>query len=371
MRCLILNTYAGSLLLGASKVNDIEIIGSYEDAGYGSDIQAANFPHVNLIERTPWPDQNLEDVMVIAHPPCAAFSPLNYSRIDETNGINNKMGVDAEKFKCTVEVAHYALKNRAAILAIESVPGALEGARAVHDEIGAEYGYGVFRITQNAVSFGVPQFRPRFWVVFSRLPQLHLALAPRKQSVLDVIMMTQDPYDIDPGVDVITQWQIANLFDKLSYDQADSVLHDNVGGLVPAKVAKLVNKDLRECVKEYGIGGWTAAQMRVLDTTKYANTLLANSWWYVQTNEHDGRPLTRGEYNAIMGFPRNYIFPGPTRSMWRKYLSCGVCPPVAEWIVTQLKANLEQKLDPASQVPGSHIRVIRPNEIANFIQGVV
>jgi site-specific DNA-cytosine methylase len=356
MRALVLNTYAGSLLLGASQVPDIEIIGSYEDAGYGSEIQEANFPHLNFIERTPWPDQNLEDAMVIAHPPCAAFSI-------QTPGKNN-VGVDAKKFKCTVEVAHYALRNRAAVLAIESVPGALEGARQVHDEIGREHGYNVFRITQNAVSFGVPQFRPRFWVVFSKLPQLHLGLTPKTQQVLGVIMGTKDPTNIDPAIDSETQKQIAKLIDHRL--PIDDLLHDGVAGLLPAKIAKLMECSIHDATYNYCLPGWLSSQLRILDPLKPATTLLGNTWWYVRTDENQGRPLTVDEYNAVMGFPRNYIFPDRYKTRWRDFLSRGVCPPVAEWIVRQLLANLLNQIEPAE-----HVRVIRPGEIANFIQGVV
>jgi site-specific DNA-cytosine methylase len=356
MRTLILNTYAGSLLLGAKAVEGIEVIGSYEDSGYGSEIQGANFPEVNLIERAPWPNQNLEDVMVIAHPPCAAFSI-------QTPGKNN-VGVDAKKFQCTVEVAHYALRNHAAILAIESVPGALEGARAVHDAIGLEHGYGVFRITQNAMSFGVPQNRPRFWVIFSRLPQLQLALTPRTQQVLDIIMGTRDPHNLDPAIDAETQKQIAKLMDH--HLPINELLHDGVAGLLPAKIAKLMECSIHDATYNYCLPGWLSSQLRILDPLKPATTLLGNTWWYVRTDENQGRPLTVDEYNAVMGFPRDYIFPPRYQTRWRDFLSRGVCPPVAEWIIRQLRANLLGTLE-----AGTHIRIIKPNETANFIQGVV
>jgi hypothetical protein len=92
-KVLIINSYAGSLTLAAQ---GREVLGSYEDEGYGLEVQRANFPGLTYkSRRSEWPAQDLSGVVVLAHPPCAAFSGQNTSA--------NARGTDAKKFQCTVK----------------------------------------------------------------------------------------------------------------------------------------------------------------------------------------------------------------------------------------------------------------------------
>ena len=80
MKTLIINSYGGSLVLGAKAVG-AEIIGSYEDHNFGLGIQQAIFDDIKFVAyRKDWKPQDLRDVFVIAHPPCSAFSVQNTSR---------------------------------------------------------------------------------------------------------------------------------------------------------------------------------------------------------------------------------------------------------------------------------------------------
>jgi hypothetical protein len=65
------------------------------------------------------------------------------------------------------------------------------------------------------------------------------------------------------------------------------------------------------------------------------------------------------EYNALMGFPRGYTFPDRYLADQRKYLSKGVCPPVAEWVLRTIVSHLEGK------TLTKDVR-LRPGEIADF-----
>src|SRR5262245_39403415 len=133
MRTLIVNTYAGSLLLGADRIPGARIIGSYEDSGFGSWCTKTNQnlftqlePEFRFIDDyAAWPDQDLSDVNLIAHPPCAAFSNQNRSK--------TKRGVNTDAFACTEKVLRYGMTNNAASISIESVMGALKGAWEVYD----------------------------------------------------------------------------------------------------------------------------------------------------------------------------------------------------------------------------------------------
>lgn len=122
-----INTYAGSLAVAAKMAgHKVELV--LEDQGYGQAIVRHNYPDVDYRETVDqWPKQSLEDVLVIAHPPCAAFSSMNYANDP------SRRGPDAVKFQQTCCVLEYALGARAPLVAVESVPGALEGGRAAHE----------------------------------------------------------------------------------------------------------------------------------------------------------------------------------------------------------------------------------------------
>ena len=163
MRAVTINTYAGSLLLGA-KWADVPVDASLEDSDFGVDIQRMNFPDLKIYrDIRSWPKMDLREHVVIAHPPCSAFSKQNNSP--------RARGTDSSAFRCTVNVMMYGMIQKAKVIAIESVPGALEGAWEVHDEYAGKYGYAVYRIMMNYASFGLPQWRPRFWALFVRKDQ--------------------------------------------------------------------------------------------------------------------------------------------------------------------------------------------------------
>jgi hypothetical protein len=65
-----------------------------------------------------------------------------------------------------------------------------------------------------------------------------------------------------------------------------------------------------------------------------------------------------------MGFPPDYKWPGQRAKDFRLYLSKGVCPPVAEWILKMMKLNLEGDLILGA---GKVLPVdLKPGELADF-----
>lgn len=368
MRTLIINSYAGSITIAASQLG-LDIIGSYEDEAYGLEIQAENFPQLNYISHQEgWPAQDLSDTIVFAHPPCSAFS-VQTPRPAEDRGLNSAA------WQCTVNVMTYAMRNKALLLAIESVVPALAGGRQVHDQVAQDHGYQVYRVLQNACSFEVAQFRPRFWIIFVRPGTFHreellLQLAPSSMTVGQVVgaTPTELQFDTERSLDLRQLRQEAQLLDDFGWEMTDSLLHDGEAGLLPAKIVKRFGDlTLKQAVYQHCWPGWISSQLRILDPEKPASVLLGNTWWYVQTDEHQGRLLTIGEYCALMGFPRDYRW-GRFQHAWRDYLSRGVCPPVARWLLSQVVQNLERvavlpQLGSAGKI---ETRVIRPGEVANF-----
>ena len=47
-----------------------------------------------------------------------------------------------------------------------------------------------------------------------------------------------------------------------------------------------------------------------------------------------------GREGGVMGFPDEYVFPAPHDRYTRAFLSRGVCPPVARWLLAELERNL-------------------------------
>src|SRR5579863_6309416 len=162
-KVLIVNSYGGSLTKAVLDEGH-PIIASMEDHNFGIDSQMLNFPdltyHRDLHD---WPlDMDLRDSIVIAHPPCSGFSTQNRSKSPEVRG---KL---SNAFACTTRLLDYVMPRRPEAIVIESVPGAMEGARPIHDFYAKNYGYDLYRVLQNAASFGTPQWRRRFWAVFVR-----------------------------------------------------------------------------------------------------------------------------------------------------------------------------------------------------------
>jgi hypothetical protein len=101
---------------------------------------------------------------------------------------------------------------------------------------------------------------------------------------------------------------------------------------------------------------FSTGQMCYVDPRGLAPCLLGSSWWYV-----NGRNMTEKGYKRVMGFPADYVFPDKVRRAMRMYLSKGVMPPVAEWILRQVTDNLEGR-----DLTGTYSIDARPNSIADF-----
>jgi site-specific DNA-cytosine methylase len=351
---LIINSYAGSLTVAAHQEGH-PVIGSYEDAAYGIKVQRHNYPKLDYRPTVAdWPaEQDLSGTLVIAHPPCAAFS-----RQVASAGAHCR-GCDAKKFGQTKQVLEYALRNKAAALAIESVPGALEGARAVHDDIARRFGYTVHRVLQNAASW-VPQNRPRAWFVF--LPKGGTLLMPplptERSTIKDILLPEKSPPKMRlPSLEteVAYPWVLRGMEKQLAKlkpfrPAVRAKLLDGSKGV--GLLASVIRRHLitqgqsaerlgsvRDVAKLY-VDKWQfmSNTPRLLDPSGLASTLTNTTWWLCQ-----GRPLTALEYQRIMGFPDTYNMVGPGgMSQHPGYLSRGVCPPVARWVLQGLQATVEK-----------------------------
>jgi site-specific DNA-cytosine methylase len=329
LKVLSINTYGGSLLL-AAKLAKMEVVASLEDCGFGSDIQALNFPDVPLVrDIKDWPTklpggQKWKDTIVIAHPPCAAFSIQNNATAN-----TSKQGLDAPSFQCHVNVCNYALGNGAAALAIESVPGVLT-AKSIYEELASKYKYSVFFVMQNAVSFGVPQWRQRVWTLFLKKKSIGVELRPKYKTLEAVVKHDGIPIEMPTRERKVTDAVLAKLNQPL--DELKGRFCD-----VTAKAFGLKTEEAwHDWIKNKMHGtGYKSVYPYFADPSGFSLTILFNSVWYMY-----GKMLTDKDMCRIMGFPPNYKW-GRRAKQYRTYLSKGVCPPVAAWVLQQLRANLE------------------------------
>lgn len=372
---LIINSYAGSLSIAAHQERH-PVVGSYEDSGYGLSVQKANYPTVDYRATcADWPVKpDLSGKLVIAHPPCAAFSAQNNSK--------SKRGCDAAKFQQTKHAIDYALGGNCEALAVESVCGALDGAREVHEALAAKHGYTVHRILQNAVSFGVPQWRERFWVVF--LHQRHGGLLRFERPdgpirfVKDIL---EESPDLSEDVEHLCKLEFALAKQKTELRRklgAGSVaLVNGKGGPGPLhsllyKQLKALGRgaefpDLRATAHEFcvSVNGTVMnhymlyTRYRVLDQNGFSPTLLGYSWWGV-----NGRNLSRAEWQRLMGFPGDYVFPSKDKRDLRFYLSRGVCPPVARWVLQTMQRTVTPSSKKSETLPAGALLDLRPKKKA-------
>ena len=379
MRTLIINTYAGSLLLGANAIPDARIIGSYEDSGFGAKVTRANrdkfkalepdFEFVDFIKQ--WPDQDLTDVHILAHPPCAAFSNQNRSAA--------KRGTETEAFECTRKVLKYGMSNNAASISVESVMGALTGAWDVYDHMAEAGGYHVYRILQNAILFGVPQYRERCWHVLVRKGTTPETMIWRLQPKMTTIGATVDsllpgtPFEdeaerLEKYVRKLGVGCICGADHGISREDVHAVAlshlmgHKRLGFGV--RLAPFFPGVDPKSICRSHVSRFTSGQPSVLAESSWAPVLLGTSFWIYR-----GRPLPQEAYKAIMGFPTDYVFPPDTHYGVRTFLSKGVCPPVATWILDNVRMHFGEASASPFTAAGGYAKTVQPGHIASFRPG--
>lgn len=323
---LVVNSYAGSLVLAASALGE-SVLASCEDGAYGLEIQQDNFPELAgrfAGRSSAWPDRSLERTVVFSHPPCAAFSSQQ----------KKARSIDNAKFAQSKFVMDYALGRRTPALLVESVVATMEGARRFHDAIAEEHGYHVYRILQNAATFGVPQWRPRFWCVFLRkdVRPDGVVRYEHEPSMVTIgsIVKGEASGPLVADVQRRLEWNRQRTVEKAGLTM-EQTLNLERGAAGPGRWWKLVARakgmptDTSSRLALAPIfSKFEAVQFHVCDPERFAPTLMKDSLWLV-----NGRPPTADEYKAVMGYPSGYRLPADPRT----YLSRGVCPPVAQWVL--------------------------------------
>lgn len=311
-RVLCINSGAGGLLIAAKHLG-YPVIGSYHvDLVDGLDVQQANIDLVDYrATEDAWPPpkkKGLHGVVALSHQPSAHVLEYTLSQ-----------GVDA--------------------LLIEAATTVEVGGRSLHNDAAERYGYQVYRILQNAATFKIPQWRPRFWAVFIHkrfeFPWFMVTHQPEPAIVRDILEESPSAMCDGLGAKFAQQWAL--ICDTLGPKVAEDFLKRCKYG--PGMLPRLMGKHLdynHDQIKALMLPGTgqKGGRLRILDPDQCAPALLDHSFWTI-----DGRSLSGVEYNRIMGFPDHYQFPANAH---RQYLSNGVCPPVAMWILDVVERNLHQ-----------------------------
>jgi site-specific DNA-cytosine methylase len=336
MRALLIDAYAGGLVLGV-RAAGIPIRGSYGEEPFGKsaqpfgmNAQRLNFPEITGFRETwPWDDEDLGETVVLSNPPCSVFSR-------QTQGATNK-GVKSPKFRSHRRIMEYALGNHCAALAIESVEDALKAA----DEYAAyatKYRYFHFFVKLNAASFGIPQWRPRLWVVFFRSSDVGRLVLTHEPVVRKIGSILQPLSEARVHPSTERDWiRIVKKF-PVGFKWGEWRVHESVGAFAPTVAEFLKIKSNRAAINQAcGTKHTYGTDLpHKLDPHGFAPVLLANSLWLA-----NGRLLSRIEYQRSMGFPDDWKWPASLEKDFREYLSKGVAPPVGTWIAQQMIANLE------------------------------
>lgn len=241
--------------------------------------------------------------------------------------------------------------NRAAAIAVESVTGALAGAWEVHDFYARKYGYEIYRILQNGATVST-QNRNRFWALFFRkdvtLTYGLFTMTPKWKTVRQTLDERGPVYGRVPPI-------VVRDFNALKGRLLESGWFDETGlealfGKQPpgrvhvGKVHKVIQKKFRPdlhldeiiAVIRQTPKMWGCKYLDFIDPNGLVGVLQGISWWYI-----DGANLPEIGFKRLMGFPDDYIFPeGAIRNDIRTYLSKGVIPQVATWVLEQVMANL-------------------------------
>ena len=323
MNVLIINTYGGSLLIGA-RLAKAQVIATMEDVGFGSGLQALNFPKIPRYEkRADWPEKFTvlwRDIDVVAHPPCSAFSSVNYS-----NKKTVTRGLETSAFACHQKVINYTLGHKARTLTIESVIGAYEGAHEAYEESAQKYGYGVNYLMVNSADFGVPQWRERVWVVFHQLKKraaFRVNLKPERVTISSVLDPNGTPTNYSDG-------QVKRAWDGIR----KKITSKWPTGNIVSVLGKVYGLDREEARAKFGFSVYMNANPVLLDHNGFSPVLMQGGRLC-----DGGRACTVEEHCGIMGFPRDYKW-GQQIKKFRMYLSKGVCPPVASWIMQTVDKN--------------------------------
>lgn len=165
--------YGGLFTVGV-KAAGFQVLAHLEESKYGVDTALLNHPELQVYADGPtsWPEKFPRPIdLVYCNPPCAVWSPVSTTSISTTAKALAHWRDDPRlqhAYHAMDCVARYAPK----VWIWESVPQALTRGRSLLLEmaaLGRKHGYATTVVHFDAVTLGVPQRRPRVFVVLHKV----------------------------------------------------------------------------------------------------------------------------------------------------------------------------------------------------------
>lgn len=342
IKALISHSYIGTLL-AACEAEGVQMIATQEAAGFGSGIQALNWPTVqNIPKRSDWlqAEQLPQDNkwFAIAQPPCAGGSMVTPGHA--RGGLENPKSA----FHITHDFMKYAYSTRAPIIAVESVPGTLKLCGGDLFKMRDMYApdYGVFVVLDNSSDYGCVSIRKRMWHIHYRKDLFPNGLewtkpTPNRRTLAEALEGCSELPDnhIAPGQQKVYD-KFAALFAELPQG------HYANNWLRKAGRWDLLPEGTKIKVKSNGeqFIFYESLATKKLGFDQLAPTITGSTFLIHPT---ENRPLTSREYLRINNMPDRFRFPPSMPvSQHVTYIGKTVSIGIAKWVIQNMVANISR-----------------------------
>jgi DNA (cytosine-5)-methyltransferase 1 len=268
---------------------------------------------------------------VYGNPPCSAFSSASAS--------GKERGPGASIAWWARDVVRVGAELGAEVTAVESVRGALKHAAAVHGKVWEEF-RSVYPaqmwVLVNTYDVGLPQWRPRvFWVLAKTLFPWRRPAAP-KVSVMDVLTgIPPDAPNQQPTDPYI--FNLCNLEAQAEMlAEIPTLRHGET--FMAARVQKPAEQYPMPAFRKFFETRKVLMHLPVrLHPDRPSPVVYSAHARFIHPYEH--RALTVRELSRLNGFPDTFEWKGSTIRQLAD-LGRGVCPPIAAWLASEVKAHL-------------------------------
>lgn len=316
--------FAGGFTLGVRK--HFEVLAHFEEGPYGTATAAHNIPELRdriFTDPATWPAADYAGRVdfVYGNPPCAPWSVCSAGRAVPWR-LDPRVG-------CTQRLFGLLEAIQPKVWAFESVRPTFNKGRELIDEMvlkARDLGYDATALMVEGTRHGVPQKRPRFFLVLSRYA---LEWEPTRVKTVPTV-----------GAAFAKPFKTFTHSNEGSKFFLDLVRKTQQG----QRVAALFNELYPERVEEgRRTGEWVKGRPSFqnirLDPTVPSCTLTGGAK-QIHPTEH--RLISVEESAALCGYPRGFKFLGSIGKQYQQ-VAQAVMPPVGEYLARTVRAGIEAK----------------------------
>lgn len=265
---------------------------------------------------------------------CAGFPCQPFSQAGRTLGFDDPRGIIFFKLLEIIK------RKKPSIVFLENVPNLVRHDkgrtfRVMHDSLEKE-GYAVFSEILDSTYFGIPQSRPRVYVIALKREVFHDAFFIFTKGTTSETPLRPFLNLGDYSIPISDRWEeYIDLYTKRKDPE-------EITFKLPKTRAELervaANCDLNDCVFQIRSSGIRAYSL----DQPFPTFAVSNSGGgaMIPVLSRERRHLNLIEMKRVMGFPDDFIFP-VSRTNAIKQLANAVCPPVIKSICNDLKLTIE------------------------------